>query len=79
MWSLPGTEVGLLGFIIFTLGGVCGLLYKKIISLYKEKDDLQERRFTGVNDTNDKYVEAMGEFSQTAKLLLAKLDGESRK
>lgn len=49
---------------------------RKIEFLYKEKDDLQEKRRTDLVSFLDKYNLLVGDFSQTAKLLLAKLSGE---
>jgi hypothetical protein len=49
---------------------------KKLEFLYKEKDSLQEQRRQDILGILDKYNQAMGDFSQTAKLLLAKLSGE---
>lgn len=49
---------------------------KRLESLYKEKGDLQDSRRTDAIDILTKYNEVMGDFSQTAKLLLAKLSGE---
>lgn len=49
---------------------------KRLEFLYKEKDTLQESRRQDIVGILDKYNAAMGDFSQTAKLLLAKLSGE---
>lgn len=53
-------------------------LFKLVQTLYKKIDDLQETRFEGTQATIEKYNSAMGDFSQTSKLLLAKLDGEKK-
>lgn len=49
---------------------------RKIEALYKEKDDLQEKRREDLVGNLEKYNLLVGDFSQTAKLLLAKLSGE---
>ncbi len=46
---------------------------KKIEFLYKEKDTIQEQRRLDIISILQKYNDAVGDFSQTAKLLLAKL------
>jgi len=46
---------------------------KKLEFLYKEKDTLQEQRRVDIISILEKYNAAVGDFSQTAKLLLAKL------
>lgn len=46
---------------------------KKIEFLYKEKDTIQEQRRVDIIAILQKYNDAVGDFSQTAKLLLAKL------
>lgn len=46
---------------------------KKLDVLYKEKDALQDQRRLDIIEILKKYSETVGEFSQTAKLLLAKL------
>lgn len=46
---------------------------RKLEFLYKEKDSLQEQRRIDIIAIIEKYSETVGDFSQTAKLLLAKL------
>lgn len=58
------------------LAGVVVYQNRKIEFLYKEKDGLQEQRRLDILSLLDKYNDAMGDFSQTAKLLLAKLSGD---
>ncbi len=55
------------------LGGVVVYQNKRMENLYKEKDGIQDQRRLDILALLDKYNEAMGDFSQTAKLLLAKL------
>lgn len=55
------------------LAGVIVYQNKRMENLYKEKDGIQDQRRVDVLALLDKYNEAMGDFSQTAKLLLAKL------
>ncbi len=55
------------------LGGVIVYQNKRMENLYKEKDGIQDQRRLDILALLDKYNEAMGDFSQTAKLLLAKL------
>lgn len=55
------------------LGGVVVYQNKRLENLYKEKDGIQDQRRLDILALLDKYNEAMGDFSQTAKLLLAKL------
>jgi len=68
-WGIPG-------FFIFILATVIIYQNRRIEKLYNEKDSLQERRLQNVNETLDKYSATMGEFSETTKLLLAKLTGK---
>lgn len=69
------SQYGLAGLVIASLSGVVIYLYRKVESLYVEKNDLQDQRRQDVIDARDKYNEAMGNFSRTTELLLAKLDG----
>lgn len=55
------------------LSGVVVYQNKRLEGLYREKDSLQEQRRIDIIDILKKYSETVGEFSQTAKLLLAKL------
>lgn len=55
------------------LGGVIVYQNKRMENLYKEKDGIQDQRREDVLGLLNKYNESMGDFSQTAKLLLAKL------
>lgn len=55
------------------LGGVVVYQNKRLENLYKEKDGIQDQRRLDILALLDKYNEAMGDFSQTAKLLIAKL------
>lgn len=55
------------------LAGVVVYQNRKLEMLYKEKDSLQEQRRIDIVAIIEKYSEAVGDFSQTAKLLLAKL------
>lgn len=70
-----GNILLILALVIVTLVGVIIYQNRKIESLYKEKDGLQEKRLQDKVDTSDKYNEAMGEFSRTAQLLQSKLVG----
>lgn len=65
--SNPLTLWGIIGI----LSGVIALLFKMLIS---EKD----KRFIDQSENNEKYQNAMGEFSTNIKLLLAKLDGQEK-
>lgn len=67
---------GLAGLVISILAGVVVYQNKKIEFLYKEKDGLQEQRRIDMVGVNEKQNEVLGNFSQTAQLLLAKLSGE---
>lgn len=58
------------------LAGVIVYQNKRMENLYKEKDGIQDQRRQDILALLDKYSEAMGDFSQTAKLLLAKLSGD---
>lgn len=58
------------------LAGVVVYQNRRIEKLYDEKDALQERRRADGEAIIDKYNSAMGESSQTIKLLLARLPGE---
>lgn len=69
-------ESGLGWVVTVVLAGVIIYQNKKLEFLYKEKDSLQEQRRQDILGILDKYNQAMGDFSQTAKLLLAKLSGE---
>lgn len=71
-WGIPG-------FIISVLAGVIIYQNKVIQRLYAEKNDIQELRIDRSREMLEKYLAAMGDFSQTAKLLLAKLDGEAKR
>lgn len=73
--TTPLAAWGIPGFIILVMAGVIVYQNKKIEFLYKEKNELQERRLTEAETRADKYNQAMGEFSETSKLLLAKLSG----
>lgn len=55
------------------LGGVVVYQNKRLETLYKEKDGLQDQRRADIVGILEKYSATVGEFSQTAKLLLAKL------
>jgi len=55
------------------LAGVVVYQNRKLEALYKEKDSLQEQRRLDIISILEKYNDAVGDFSQTAKLLLAKL------
>lgn len=61
------------------LGGVVVYQNKRLENLYKEKDGIQDQRRLDILALLDKYNEAMGDFSQTAKLLLAKLSSGDKK
>lgn len=61
--GVPGLVV-----VILALVGVVVTLFNLLI---KEKD----KRFQDQKENNALYREAMGQFSQTSKLMLAKLDG----
>lgn len=76
MYQVPTTVIGLMSFIIITLGGVIAYQNKKINQLYEEKDDLQEKRLQEIASLTDKYNQAVGNFSQTIQLLTAKLKGK---
>jgi hypothetical protein len=69
----PLLKEGILGIAVVALAGVIYYQNKRIEFLYKEKDDLQERRLTGTLETANKYNEAMGEFSRTLELLASKI------
>lgn len=62
--------------VAVVLGGVIYYLFKRLEALYKEKEEIQESRRQDIIGFIEKYNAAMGDFSQTAKLLLAKLSGE---
>ena len=70
------SSYGLAGLVITILAGVVVYQNKKIEFLYKEKDTLQEQRRVDMVGVNEKQNEVLGNFSQTAQLLLAKLSGE---
>lgn len=70
------SSYGLAGLVISILAGVVVYQNKKIEFLYKEKDGLQEQRRIDMVGVNEKQNEVLGNFSQTAQLLLAKLSGE---
>lgn len=70
-------QYGLAGIGLLAFSGVIVYQNKKLESLYKEKDELQEKRRLDVMEINDKYNAAMGNFSQMADLLLGKLKGGS--
>lgn len=55
------------------LGGVVVYQNKRMENLYKEKDGIQDQRRLDILELLDKYNAAMGDSSQTIKLLLAKL------
>lgn len=59
--------------VAVVLAGVIIYQNRRLESLYKEKDGLQEQRRLDIIEILKKYSETVGEFSQTAKLLLAKL------
>lgn len=69
------TQYGLPGLIISVLGGVVVFQNTKIEKLYKEKGELQERRYADTTAERDKYSEAIAGFSKTTELLYKKLDG----
>lgn len=71
-----GNVLLILAFIIVCVAAVVIYQNRKIESLYKEKDALQERRVQDKIDTSDKYNEVMGEFSRTTELLTRKLVGK---
>ena len=62
-----------LASIVLVLAGVVVYQNRKIESLYRQKDGIQERRLQDKIDTIDKYNEAMGETSRTVELLTVKL------
>lgn len=70
------SSYGLAGLVISILAGVVVYQNKKIEFLYKEKDGLQEQRRLDMVGVNEKQNEVLGNFSQTANLLLAKLSGK---
>lgn len=78
MSEIPNTVFGLMALMITALVGVVLYQNKKIEFLYKEKNDLQEQRRLDMVGVNDKQNEVLGNFSQTANLLLAKLSGENK-
>lgn len=71
-----GNILLILAFIIVCLGGVVVYQNKKINTLYTEKDGLQEKRLAEIASLTDKYNEGFGNFSQTIRLLTAKLKGK---
>lgn len=72
--EIPTTVVGILGFIVSGLVTVVVYQNRKIESLYKEKSADQEQRRLDMIAIIEKMNTLIGDFSQTAKLLLAKLD-----
>lgn len=77
----PGTTnstlatLGVPGLVFLLILAFSIIVYqnRKIEQLYREKNDLQERRLNDKMETNDKYIQAMGESSRTMELLAAKL------
>lgn len=67
-----------LTIIIVVEAAVIVYLFRLLQALWKEKNDLQEKRLEGTRETIEKYGQVVGDFSQTAKLLLAKLDGKEK-
>lgn len=66
-----GNAVAILALIVVTLVGVVIYLFKLLMA---EKD----KRLADAIADSEKYRQAVGDFSQTTKLLLAKLDGEGK-
>lgn len=75
MTEVPNTVIGLLGFMNAGLITVVVYQNRKIESLYKEKSVDQEQRRLDMIAIIEKMNTLIGDFSQTARLLLAKLDG----
>jgi len=68
-------ESGLGWVVSVVLGGVVVYLFRLVITIYAEKNDLQEQRRLDVIEARDKYNAVLEEFSRTNNLLLAKLSG----
>lgn len=73
--ELPNTVLGIMSAVITTLVGVVVYQNRKIESLYKEKSGDQEQRRLDMMGIIEKMNTLIVDFSQTAKMLLAKLDG----
>lgn len=58
------------------LAGVVVWQQKRIDTISKEKDALQEKRYVDLMQMKDKYAEVMSSFSNTAELLYNKLAGK---
>ena len=69
-------EYGLAGVVILVLAGVIVWQQKRIDTISKEKDALQEKRYVDLMQMKDKYAEVMSSFSNTAELLYNKLAGK---
>jgi len=76
MTEVPNTVIGLLGFMNAGLITVVVYQNRKIESLYKEKSVDQEQRRLDMIAIIEKMNTLIGDFSQTTKILLAKLGGE---
>lgn len=71
MTEIPNSVFGLMALMITTLAGCVVYILKGWL---KEKD----LRLADQKENNKLFNEFVGEFSQTSKLLLAKLDGEGK-
>lgn len=68
-------QYGLAGLVITSLSTAVVFLFFKLLSVFKDKDDLQERRLADMKEVNSKYDQTQSNFSQTMNLLLNKLKG----
>jgi hypothetical protein len=68
---------GLLGLAVFTFSAVIVWQQKRIDTLYKEKDALQQARLDDAIKNNEKYTQVMDGFSTTTELLYKKFTEKS--
>lgn len=77
--NIPTTVVGLMTLIITVLAGVIVWQQRRIDGLYKEKNDLQDKRLADAAAVRDRYDAVMGKFSQSFDLFSAKLEASREK